>query len=123
MQPEDFQTVQPLPLTTTSSAPEFPLLTRLRWPFWGPNGLRALWRLLIFVAIGFGLRFVIHRLLHRAGPVNDFTAKSALLQDGVGFLIVLGASALMGVFEERSLAAYGLPLQGAFGARFFEGLV
>ena len=123
MQPEDFQTVQPLPLTTTSSAPEFPLLTRLKWPFWGPNGLRALWRLLIFVAIVFGLRFPIHRLLHRAGPVNDFTAKSALLQDGVGFLIVLGASALMGAFEKRSLSAYGLPLRGAFGARFFEGLV
>lgn len=102
---------------------------RLKWIVVGPNGLRALWRLLIFVAICFGLRFGLHEvlvLLHlskHGAPTVDFTAKRVLLQDGIAFLCVLVATLVMGAIEKRSLGDYGLPRRGAFGARFMEGIV
>ncbi len=46
-----------------------------------------------------------------------------LLQDGAALVIVLAATAIMGAFERRSLGTYGLPLRGAFGSRFFEGIL
>lgn len=95
----------------------------LRKILWGPNGLRALWRFLIFAAIVVGIEFVAARLLHRIGHIQQFTAKAAMVQDGLGFLIVLVATSIMGHFEKRSLADYGLPVRGAFGALFFEGLL
>jgi hypothetical protein len=106
-----------------------PRLDRLKWVFWGPNGLRAFWRLTIFIAIVFGLRFGISRilrLLHLSQThltAADFTAKTVLLRESLGFLCVLVATLVMGAFEKRSLADYGLPRRGAFGIRFFEGLV
>ena len=122
MQSGDIQAAQPLsPPPASVTTPDFPqLTTRL---FRGPNGLRALWRLLIFVAIVFGLRLAVNRLLHVGGGVKEFTARAVLLQDGVAFLIVLAASAIMGAFEKRSLAVYGLPLREAFRVRFFEGIL
>jgi membrane protease YdiL (CAAX protease family) len=124
MQSVDIQADPPIPpLPTSAPTAEVPKFTaRLKWSFWGSNGLRALWRLLIFVAIVFGLRIPINRLLH-VSAITDFTARTLLVQDGVAFLIVLAASAIMGAFEKRSLAVYGLPLRGGFGARFVEGIV
>ena len=115
-----------------SSSPDVPLpprIDRLRWVFWGPNGLRASWRLLIFVAIVFGLRFGLRAILHLFHParphsaISDFTAKTVLIQESLAFLCVLLATLIMGSFEKRSLGDYGLPRRGAFGIRFFEGLV
>jgi membrane protease YdiL (CAAX protease family) len=124
MQSGDIPAAQPPPPSTSVTTPDFAqLTTRLRGTFRGPNGLRALWRLLIFVAIVFGLRISVNRLLNVGGGVKEFTAKAVLLQDGVAFLIVLAASAIMGAFEERSLAVYGLPLGEAFKVRFFEGIL
>jgi uncharacterized protein len=124
MQNGDIQTAPPLtPPAATATAPDATIGKRLQWPFWGPNGLRALWRLLIFVALVFGIRIPINRLLHLSGGIKDFTAKAVLLQDGTAFVIVLAATAIMGVFERRSLGTYGLPLRGAFGSRFFEGIL
>jgi membrane protease YdiL (CAAX protease family) len=125
MQSGRIQVAQPLPPPLASvPTPELPkFAARLKWPFWGPNGLRALWRLLIFVAIVFGLRIPVNRLLPVDGGIKEFTARAVLLQDGVAFLILLAASAIMGVFEKRSLAVYGLPLREAFRVRFFEGIL
>ncbi len=102
---------------------------RLKWVFWGPNGLRALWRLLIFVGLVASLRYGIHvvlRLLHWSSAhfgIVEYSAKSVLLQDGLAFLCVLLATLIMCGFEKKSLGDYGLPARGAFGARFFEGLL
>jgi uncharacterized protein len=122
--PGNFQAAQQVTPTPPSAAtPELLTFTsRLKGLFWGPGGLRALWRFLIFVALVFGIRIPINRLLHLTA-ITDFTARTLLVQDGVAFLIVLAASAIMGTFERRSLAVYGLPLQGAFGARFFEAIL
>ena len=129
MQPADTQTAEQPPSTLTPAVPLPPSVNRLKWLFWGPNGMRALWRLIIFVALVFGLRYGIHavlRLLHLSrthAAVVDFSAKTVLLQDGLAFLCVLLATLSMGAFEKRKLGDYGLPARGAFGIRFWEGLL
>jgi uncharacterized protein len=90
--------------------------------FLGPNGLRAGWRLLIYVVltlvIGFGFVVLIGPLVRRFHPPGVLTG------EGVGFLAALGASLVMGLLiEHRSLAEYGLPGRGAFGLRFWAGLL
>jgi hypothetical protein len=130
MQPEEMQTTDQLPSPARPDMPTSTRVDRLKWVFWGPGGLRAFWRLAIFLAIVVGLRFGISRtlrLLHLSKPhltaVVDFSAKTVLLQDSLAFLCVLLATLIMGSFEKRSLGDYGLPRRGAFGIRFFEGLV
>jgi len=129
MQPGELQTAEQLPPCAVPGSAVPPGPNRLQWVFWGPGGLRAFWRLVIFVAIVFGLRFGISRVLHllhltRANPaIVDFSAKTVLVQDSLAFLCVLLATLIMGAFEKRSLGDYGLPARGAFGLRFFEGIV
>ena len=130
MQPEEIQTAEQLPSSLSPAAPMPTRADRLKLVFWGPDGLRAFWRLAIFVAIVFGLRFGISRtlrLLHIVKPhlpaAIDVSAKTVLLQESLAFLCVLLATLIMGSIEKRSLGDYGLPRRGAFGIRFFEGLV
>lgn len=74
------------------------------------------------MALVFGIRISVNRLLHLT-RITNLTARTLLVQDGVAFLIVLAVSAIMGVFEKRSLAIYGLPLRGAFRSCSFEGIL
>jgi uncharacterized protein len=90
----------------------------------GPNGLRAGWRLLIFVAIlaplGYGTSRVIDAVtvgLH-ADPSTPFANVVSIDLLLVPLLI---ATWIMGRIEHRTLADYGLPWQGAFGRRFWQG--
>ena len=119
---------------TQPASPSAPLTpespNRLALVFWGPNGLRAFWRLVIFLIILFAVQFGIRRtlrLLHVPRVHHDaatgFTAQTLLTQDSLAFLCVLLATLAMGAFEKRSLGDYGLPRRGAFGVRFMEGLV
>jgi len=90
--------------------------------FLGPHGLRAGWRLLVFLVltllIGFALVGAIGPLVRRFHPPGVLTG------EGTGFLAALGASLIMGrLIEHRSLADYGLPGRGAFGLRFWEGIL
>jgi len=90
--------------------------------FLGPNGLRAGWRLLVFLALtllfGFALVAAISPLVRRFHPPGVLTG------EGTGFLAALAASLIMGRFiEHRSLADYGLSGRGAFGLRFWAGIL
>ena len=130
MQPGEIQTADQLPPVTSTDVPLPPRVDRLKWILWGPNGMRAFWRLAIFITLVFGFRYAVHlilRLLHLSrnhpNAAAIFTAKTVLLQDGLAFLCVLLATLIMGAFEKRTLADYGLPGRGAFGIRFFEGLL
>jgi len=60
--------------------------------------------------------------LPRHAP-NVLTPGWALLNEGALLFGVLFTSAIFARFEGRSLADYGLPMRGAFGRRFFEGLL
>jgi uncharacterized protein len=88
--------------------------------FFGPNGLRAGWRLLIFAVLTILIGFALLLLL---GPlVRRFQPPGVLTFEATGFLAALGASLLMGrMIDHRSLAEYGLPWRRAFGRHFWVG--
>lgn len=115
-----------VPDIPTQAPPEPPLVTRV---FLGPNGLRAGWRLLIYLAIVGALNFGAHSLvvavshLHpkRTGEVVDFKPLLFAASDWLGFFILLLGAVIMSAFERRKVGEYGLPLRGTLGARFWEG--
>src|SRR5271165_5828495 len=90
----------------------------------GPNGIRAGWRLLIFVAIlvalGYGMGRGVDALTRRmhadlSTPLGNVLSIDLLL---VPLLI---ATWIMGRIERRSFADYGLPWRRAFGRQFWQG--
>ena len=103
----------------------------LKSVFIGLNGVRSGWRVLLFYSL---LASIISLLVvairairallslpHHATEV--LTPGRGLLNEGVFLFGVLFTSAIFARFERRSFADYGLPLRGAFGARFLEGLL
>jgi membrane protease YdiL (CAAX protease family) len=98
--------------------------------FVGPSGIRAGWRLLIFVALiaaqAVAVAIAGHILSHRsAAPhVHDsntvFWVKTAI-NEVLVFAIVLLATFAMSKIERRGMGAYGLPWRGAFAGRFWKG--
>ncbi len=90
--------------------------------FLGPRGLRAGWRLLVFIAINMlvaaGVRLVLPASLKQQ---RAWTAPFFLLDEALGFAVAWVAAAVMARLEKRSFADYGLPLRGAFGGRFWAG--
>lgn len=112
----------PQPEEAPTSPPPPPAPSPVHGVFLGPNGLRAGWRLLVFVALTLLIAF---GLVVLAGPlVRRFHPPGTLTGEGTGFLAALAASLVMGrLIERRSLAKYGLPGRGAFGLRFWAGLL
>lgn len=90
--------------------------------FFGANGLRAGWRVLIFLAF---MALIAFALVIAAGPlVHRFHPPGLLTGDVAAFLAALAASLVMSrLVEHRSLADYGLAAPGAFGLRFWAGLL
>jgi CAAX protease family protein len=94
--------------------------------FFGPNGLRAGWRLIIFISLlaasGFGIRFVARAIL---GPSKNISMGDhpgfMIVIEALSFLLILVPSVAMSLLERRPLRAYGLGVEGAFGKRFWEG--
>jgi len=92
----------------------------------GPNGLRAGWRLLIFVAIlvplGYGESRSVDALMHRMNADLSTPSVNVLLID-LFLLPLLIATWIMGRIECRTFADYGLPWRRAFGRQFWQGAV
>ncbi len=90
----------------------------------GPNGLRAGWRLLIFLAIflplGYGVSVSIDAVMHRIHADFSIPLVAVLSLDLV-VLPLLVATWIMGRIERRTFADFGLPWRRAFGRRFWQG--
>ncbi len=93
--------------------------------FHGPSGLRAGWRVSIFL-------LVLAVLVMASGPLQAlslrksgsiFTPMGAIGQDGIFFADVLIATLIMGGFERRRLADYGLTFRRMFRKEFWMGAV
>lgn len=98
--------------------------------FRGPNGIRAGWRVLIFVAILAGLSavlfFIIGAIAHgRRGAfqLSQLTPTGLGLTEGISFLLVVIAAAIMARIEHRRWGQYGLPVLSAFKKDFWVGAV
>lgn len=90
----------------------------------GPNGLRAGWRLLIFVAILVPLVYGMDRgvdTLTRHMRADFSTPLDNVLLLDLLLLPLVIATSIMGRIERRTFADYGLPWQRAFGRQFWQG--
>jgi membrane protease YdiL (CAAX protease family) len=101
--------------------------------FRGPNGLRAGWCVLIFLAIVIGLvavvnlvvwlvmHFVLHRAPQQFGTASSLSPAAAILSDGSILLFTGVAALIMSRIEHRKWGQYGLPLRLAFRQDFWIG--
>src|SRR5437868_2366699 len=129
---DDLRTPPPTPPENGGELPlDAPLLPRPEPPslahkiFIGPAGLRSGWRFLVYLAMVAALIYLLGNLagylVHaRRGMFNPWLN---LTQEVVLFLSVLIPALVMGKFEKRSLADYGLPPGRAFSAQFWEGML
>jgi membrane protease YdiL (CAAX protease family) len=93
--------------------------------FFNSAGLRAGWRLLIFVAIfvglGFAANWIVPRIFHL--KQRPFLDPVGTISDELQALIqVLVATWIMARIERRRFFAYGIPVRNAFGGDFWVGL-
>jgi len=94
--------------------------------FLGPHGLRGGWRVLIFFTLLVAIVLGCIRLVHLLGvrqPSGVILPGISLVGEILLLLSVMIATAIMGRFERRSFAAYGLPLGKGFLRRFLHGAI
>ena len=91
----------------------------------GQNGLRAGWRLLIFVAIlallGYATSRGVDALTRRTHADLTIPLVNIFLLDVLLFPLLI-ATWIMGLIEHRTFADYGLPWRRAFGQQFWQGV-
>lgn len=101
--------------------------------FFGDDGLRAGWRLLVYflmVALfGFTILFIVSLI---RGPVTNSRAPNPsglpgpviqMIGEAILLVSVVVPAVIMGYFEKRTLGDYGLPARGAFRKDFWAGAV
>ena len=90
--------------------------------FIGSNGLRAGWRLLIFVAMIMAMsavaRMIIRRFFPAALDPTQLTPMRIIAPDLVVCFILTVAAWIMSKIEGRRLGQYGLPRSEALGKTF-----
>ena len=117
----------PQPLLTTTpnllaplAKPEKHSLTEF---FIGPGGLRSGWGFALYLALVIAMvlavRFLTHPMVHRLkGTVWQFLVQELLMAT----CTILPAIAMSRI-EKRPFGDYGLPASGAFGTKFWSGIV
>ena len=115
-----------------ASLPSNPILpekpSTLRYIFFGADGLRAGWSLLIFIAllVGFlkgisALNHILHFLPKSSAAATDVTPAFAFVSESIPFFATLLISWIMSKIEKRPASVYGLGDQRKL-LRFFSGL-
>jgi len=93
--------------------------------FSNAEGLRAGWRLLLYVLITavffLGLKMLLMQF-YRPTP-DKFSFESLLYSEVIGFISAFGAAVVMSFLEHRPVGVYGLPVQQAFGKLFWQGFL
>jgi membrane protease YdiL (CAAX protease family) len=124
--------VERLPvLTTESFQPSSHRTAWLKPIFVGPNGLRAGWRVLMFIVL-FSFLFGGFVLIRAGGPQgfreqyrnqSQITITPLLMgeSEAITFLFLGIAALAMGKLEHRKFSEYGLPLRGALRKDFWVG--
>jgi membrane protease YdiL (CAAX protease family) len=105
------------PFATAAEAaltPEARKYHGLRWIFIGSQGLRTGWSVLTFLfltllfmlAVGMAATLVIKNLLHI--KTGSLTVTTAMIQEAILILSILGSGALMALIERRHILDYNL---------------
>ncbi len=91
--------------------------------FLNDKGLRAGWRLLLYVVFwitfSYALQFVVIGFFGFAA--DAFSPQKILQEDLLSFMAALGAALLMARLERSPVDIYGLPRAGALGKLFWQG--
>ena len=116
-----------------SNSPEFPsqLPSVLPPPLsrnpvlFNDRGLRAGWRLLLYILLLIAFGAVITFVARKIHPPTHGlpSPAEALVQELVSFLIVFSSAVVMSKIERRSPGEYGLPIAEAFGKKFWLGML
>ena len=96
----------------------------LRYALYGPSGLRTGWRalgffILLFAAVESQVGYIL-KVEHQVFGEGE-TPGGVLFEKVLLFGCTLILTLIVGVFEHRSLADYGLPLQKILGKDFWAG--
>jgi CAAX protease family protein len=128
----------PIPIDPALIAPESAPPTTEKGPlhkiFLGPDGIRAGWRLLIFLVLCAALQVLIIQRALRLIPGFAAVVRAAqsgaalspqflLIFESAGILMVCLSTVIMSRIENRPFASYGIPFHGAFGKLFWQGCV
>jgi uncharacterized protein len=105
------------PVETTTAAPEPSIVRKI---FVGPSGIRAGWRLLMYVAMVAITALLLNFVFQGRHPNHLW---SFFLAELFGAIAVVLPALVMSRIEKRPFGAYGLPAQGAFGKLFWNGAV
>jgi membrane protease YdiL (CAAX protease family) len=103
----------------------------VRRVFFGKDGLRAGWSILLYLLMFAGISFALFGvliavgLLHRSTGASsaDISVKSSLLSEVAQFAGAALAALAMAYIEKRRFARYGLGSLSARAGQFFYGLV
>lgn len=100
----------------------------MQFIFLNDRGLRAGWRLTIFIAIFICLvlliSFPLRSIAQKQAATGALTPGPQILGDGLLFLVLLITCWIMSKVEKRPMGLYGLPLQdGAIFSRLATGYV
>lgn len=111
----------------SSSTPTFPppppegLASKV---FFGQDGLRAGWSLLLYTAFGLMIWYPLAMVVLLIGGFQEgsYSPQSVALGELVSFAAVYGAALVMARLERLPAGIYGLPLPQAFGKSFWQGI-
>lgn len=104
-------------------------MSRIKWLFIGPDGLRHGWRFLIFAAAIFlvvqfleqpAIAFLAAKLHVNRSALS---APSIIVSDGFDLIVILVVTGVAARFEQRRIDSYGLPVNEAFGGFFWDGVI
>jgi membrane protease YdiL (CAAX protease family) len=133
MNPENVDPNSPVtPLISTAPAAVPGEESGFRKVFLGPNGIRAGWRLLLFLilCVPFQILIIQHALrlipgfaelakaVQAGGPLTPYFQ---VILESAAILVVFLPAGIMSRIEKRPFGTYGIPLRGAFGKLFWQG--
>ncbi len=104
-------------------------MSGIKWLLVGPDGLRHGWRFLSFGAgIFLGVQFLeqpaiafLTAKLHV--DRSALSAPSIIVSDGFDLIVILIVTGMAARLERRRIDSYGLPIEEAFGGRFWNGAI
>lgn len=125
------ETTSPAPEVPRPEPPEEPLERIVAKIFVSANGIRAGWRLSIFLIIVSALLVgsslvtlaLNHQNIAQLQAQSELTPQLVLSTEGIQFSLVLLAAFIMSRLERRQMRDYGLPLRRAFRGQFWQGLI
>jgi membrane protease YdiL (CAAX protease family) len=115
------------PQPAAGNEPAFPIQTQrspLNAVFCNERGLRAGWRIVIYIVLvilfSMAMNLVLDKIFHVPKTRNPAPGQ-IFLQESLLFVLVFLPACFMAWLERRSVGEYGLPVRTMFGPRFWQG--